>query len=624
MKKNIWSLLQRLHRDENAQVLPMVAVLMIGFMGMAAMVADVGDIYYAYNELSASTQASVLAGAEAISNPTFTTPGGSSSETPQAFAIYYGSETGTDANGVNTHPILTSAGQNVSTTAYLSCNTYVQNNLNISCITYNGSNGATANLIQVVQVAQVKTFFAALFGTPSVTLTATATAARAGVFAPYNIVVIIDTTESMTTTDSNCSNKTRLACALSGIQTLLEELAPCDANVTCSINTTTGVSTPSVDRVALFTFPNISTATVSDDYTGCGKTNPTIEPYTFPSSTPTSSSTYSALSTYYYASPTTPTGANPVQLGTTYSTTTTTSPTTYPVPTTYAITYGLGDADGNGFVSDFKTADAMTTLNTASDIVLAIGGKTSCNGVAAPGGDGTFYAGAIYAATAALAAEQAVNNVPNVIILVSDGDASSTSTNSNLSLSCVEGTTNCAPTSCGTSTNCTPTTGSVANTTWSCSKSGSTTTCKNSSVNKMGSAATCTNSTKTTCSSLGLAVGAYPSIWNQCQQAVTAAQYAVSSGIVSRVYAVAYGSETTGCSQDSTATGSSYTTPCATMAGIASSPNYFYNDPDQSGSGLANCSGSVESGNINDIFEYIAADLSRARLIPNSLYTPTT
>jgi hypothetical protein len=595
MKQKIKSFLRRLHRDESAQVLPMVAVMMIGFLGMAAMVADMGDVFYAYNELQGSTQASALAAAEAISNPNFTTPGGTNPETPQAFAVYYGSETGTGANGINSHSILTSTGTNVSTTVYLSCNTFVSS-LGIDCITYNGGGTATANAVQVVQVATVKTYFAALFGTPSVTLTSTASAARAGVFAPYNVAVIVDTTESMNTTDSNCpsGSMSALKCALGGVQTLLTDLAPCYANETCTaVSGETGVVANSVDRVALFTFPNISTATVSDDYTSCDKTNPTIEPYTFPSSTITSSSTYSPLSPYYYATPTT-SGASPTQLGTTAA-----------AAATYTVTYNLGDADGNGFVSDYKASDASTTLSTASDLVKAVGGGSGCNGtgVGAPGGDGTFYAGVIYAATAALAAEQKVNNVPNIIILVSDGDADSTGTGS-WTTTCTSGSSYCAPTTCNGKTSC-----SSGGLTWNCgTKSGSTYTCTSPDANKMGNAS--------------LTSGTYPSVVNECQQAITAANYAISSGIVSRVYAVAYGSETTPCQTDKTTI-----SPCQTMQGIASSPNYFFSDWKQSGSGIdTGCVGTGNSNaNIDDIFSYIAADLSRSRLIPNSEFpTPSS
>jgi hypothetical protein len=613
MKQKIKSFLRRLHRDENAQVLPMVAVMMIGFLGMAAMVADMGDVFYAYNELQGSTQAAALAAAEAISNPSFTTPGGTYPETPQAFAVYYGSETGTGANGINTHSILTSTGTNVSTTPYFSCNSFVSS-LGISCITYNGSGTTTANAVQVVQVATVKTYFAALFGTPSVTLTSTASAARAGVFAPYNVAVIIDTTESMDTSDTNCPSGTtttrgkttttyytRLGCALQGIQVLLQDLAPCYANETCTaVSGETGVVNNSVDRVALFTFPNILTTTVSDDYTNCDATNPTIEPYSFPSSSISSSSTYSAVSQTYYATPTT-NGAVPAQLGT----------TTY--PTTYEVTYGLGDADGNGYVSDYKTSDATTTLNSASDLVLAIGGKSGCAGVGDPGGAGTYYAGVIYAAAASLAAEQKVNNVPNVIILVSDGDASSTGAGT-WTTTCTSGSTSCAPTSCNGNTKCTS-----AGLTWNCgTKSGSAYTCTSPDANKMGGAS--------------LTSGTYPSVVDECGQAITAANSAVTSGVVSRIYTVAYGSESSGCSTDGSGTystqGTTFTgvpNPCTTMQYIASNSNYFYNDPDQSGSGLANCSGAVESGGLAAIFQYIAADLSRSRLIPNSEFpTPSS
>jgi len=616
MKLKIPSLLRRLIKDEDAQVLPMAAVTFVFFLGMAAMVADVGDVYYAYNELQASTQAAALAGAEAISNPTFTTPGGSYPETPQAFAIYYGSETGTGSNGVNTYPILTSTGQNVSTTVYLSCNSFVST-LGITCINYNGGGSSTANAIQVVQVAQVKTYFAALFGTPSITLTSTASAARAGVFAPYNVALIIDTTESMSTQDTNCgvagttgsgrnqktTYYTRLQCALMGVQTLLEELAPCDASETgtngCG-TATNGVVTPSVDRVALFTFPNLyaTSANVAEDTT-CPTSNPTIEPYSFPSSSISSSSTYGSTSQYYYATPTT-SGAAPAQLGT----------TTY--ATTYEVTYGLGDADGNGYVSDYKTTDATTTLNAASKLVTAVGGNTSCAGVGDPGGGGTYYAGAIYAAAASLAAEQAVNNVPNVIILVSDGDADSTGAGS-WTTTCTSGSSYCAPTSCNGNTKC-----SSGGLTWNCgTKNGSAYTCTSPDANKMGGAS--------------LTSGTYPSVVNECGQAITAANEAVTSGVVSRVYAVAYGAESSGCATDKSATystnGTSVTltpSPCTTMQYIASSPNYFFADNNQSGA-TGSCSGAVATGDLNQIFQYIAADLSRSRLIPNSQFpTPSS
>jgi len=63
-------------------------------------------------------------------------------------------------------------------------------------------------------------------------------------------------------------------------------------------------------------------------------------------------------------------------------------------------------------------------VNTAADVVIAGGGGSSC-GVAAPGGEGTFYAGIIDSAQANLVAN-ARPNTKNVMILISDGAANAT------------------------------------------------------------------------------------------------------------------------------------------------------------------------------------------------------
>jgi hypothetical protein len=78
------------------------------------------------------------------------------------------------------------------------------------------------------------------------------------------------------------------------------------------------------------------------------------------------------------------------------------------------------------FSSDYRTSDSATSLNASSTLVIASGGG-SCKGVAAPGGEGTFYAGAIAAAQSALTTAAANRpNTKNVMILISDGDASAT------------------------------------------------------------------------------------------------------------------------------------------------------------------------------------------------------
>jgi len=220
---------------------------------------------------------------------------------------------------------------------------------------------------------------------------------------------------------------------------------------------------------------------------------------------------------------------------------------------TYQVTYGIGDA--NGFVSDYRTSNSATTLNNSgsnqSNIVLAAGGKSGCTGINGPGGEGTYYAGVIYAAQAALTAEATLHKgSQNVMILVSDGAATASSSQM------------------------------------------------------------ATGTQSTTVATSG---GSYPSYKNECQQAVTAAQYATNHGTT--VYAVAYGAQSSGCTTDS----GSYASPCYTMSKIASSPATFYSDDSVSGI-YSNCPAGKSVSSLNTIFNQIAGQLTIARLIPNNAF----
>jgi Flp pilus assembly protein TadG len=239
------------------------------------------------------------------------------------------------------------------------------------------------NAIFVKQQAVVPTYFARLFGLSSVKLLATAAAAmRGGVTPPHNVVIILDTTGSMNNTDrsSDC-NTTRLSCALSGIRTLLQELSPCASSQSTCGTATNGNVPNSVDVVGLFAFPNVTQSTVAYD-SNCSGKNPTPQGYTFPSA---AASSYS--------------------------------------PGASTATYRIVD-----FSSDYRISDTTTTLNSLSELTMASGGKSHCPGMAAPGGEGTYTAAAIYAAQAALVAEKAANpGSQNVIIFLSDGDVGATS-----------------------------------------------------------------------------------------------------------------------------------------------------------------------------------------------------
>jgi hypothetical protein len=111
--------------------------------------------------------------------------------------------------------------------------------------------------------------------------------------------------------------------------------------------------------------------------------------------------------------------------------------------------------------------------------------------------------------------------------------------------------------------------------------------------------------------------GTYPSSLDQCQQAVAAADYAKSQGTI--IYTVAYGSESSGCTTDSSNSppiNIKNITPCQVMSMMATSSKYFYSDYNQSGSS-STCTASTSQTTLGDIFSAIGKDFLNARLIPN-------
>ena len=266
--------------------------------------------------------------------------------------------------------------------------------------------------------------------------------------------------------DSNCG-ATQMSCALQGLQVLLKALSPCAASqATCTVSN--GVATNPVDQVALFTFPNVTAATVGID-TNC--TNP------MPSKYGSQSYSYSSTFGYYSMQPQTAYPYLPQATAFTFPTAGASSYT--PSTSTYQVTK---------FLSDYKTSDTATSLNPSSDLVQAAGGASGCGGMSPPnyaGNYGTYYAAAIYAAQAALTAQaKAYPGSQNVIIILSDGDANAPQTLNGYQI--------------------------------------------------MPSPATSS--------------GNYPPYESECIQGYFAANAATTAG--TRVYTVAYGSLTSGCSTD--------------------------------------------------------------------------
>lgn len=483
--------------DESAQVLPWMVLLTALFLGACGLCVDLGHAYVVQRQLQASTDAAALAGGYALA------ASGATTASVTAAAKSYSSLTG-ETNAMASLP-------SVTFSASLNCSSFVTSQ-NILC----SSSSTGDNVIQVTQTSTITTAFIQVLNVfkskpmTSMTISATSTASmRGAVNSQYNVALVIDTTQSMNDADSdgNCSSS-RIVCAQEGAQVLLESLTPCTSS-------STSTSCTGFDNVSIFTYPNVTANTAQNDYkcTGSSK-SPTIVPYT----TPVPGATWSA-----------PNGNNG----------------------TYQIT---------GFLDDYSSTNkAGGALDQSSDLSIALGdsGSSKCSGMQAVGGEGTYFAGAIYAALSALNAEQSANpGSLNALIVLSDGDANATS----------------------------------------------------------GHLTATNNETLTTS-------GTYPSLVDQCQQAITAAQSASST---TTVYTIAYGAATggyktsqDGCDTDKTGALAGIS-PCTTLQDMATSSQDFYSD---GGNGCSSTNGTLA---LSTIFKNIATTFTVARLIPNNEFNPSS
>jgi hypothetical protein len=242
------------------------------------------------------------------------------------------------------------------------------------------------------------------------------------------------------------------------------------------------------------------------------------------------------------------------------------------------------------FSNNYKINDAATSLYTSANIVKAAGYTgTSCAGIYPKGGSGTYYAQVIYAAQAALVAQQAANpGSKNALIILSDGDATATVTYTTPQKTAIATTSQLQP----------------------------------SSTNSLNGVAF-NNPTSVT----------YPSAVGECGQAVIAAQAATQAG--TQVFTIGYGAPNSGsCTSDQTYTGSGNATyggaawpaashggdngrqSCDSLAAMASKQINFYSDN-------ANSCSAINASNANitalaNIFHQITSTLTKPRLIPNN------
>ncbi|HEY3796798.1 MAG TPA: pilus assembly protein TadG-related protein [Caulobacteraceae bacterium] len=332
----------RYRRSQRGATAVTVALFMTVMIGLCGFTIDVGHVAWVQRELQSASDAAALAGAAQI-NCCSTTSAASTATAYSAVAGKNNAISGVTATMVSGYP-------------KLKCFT----STGIAC-TF-GTGVDSANGIQVKESASVPMWFSAIFGITAIPVTSTSTASVGGygstssgtLVKSLDIEVVLDTTQSMNSSDSSCgSGETRLSCAEEGVQTLLKALSYTS------------------DQVGLMVFPGVTSSTAVKDY-NCSGNSPTAQTYS-------SSTNYSVL--------------------------------------------GLGNT--------FKTSSSGQSLSTSSTVVRAIGaGKTaaggSCPGMSAPGGEGTYYAGAVNAAQTNLA-NNGRSGVQKIIILLSDGDANANS-----------------------------------------------------------------------------------------------------------------------------------------------------------------------------------------------------
>ncbi len=248
------SLMLRLRRDESGAVIVLVAMMMVGLIGLAALAIDIGNLAYAQRRLQAVTDLAALAGAEVINT---TSSAVTMAETYSGIAGAKNAQSGLTITMAAGYPLL-------------KCLTTISTTCTGS--TTNGSN----NAIEVEEQAQVPFLLGSVFGLGTVTLSATSLATKgAGGPPPMHIMIVLDNTASMNdkdTTADTCGgikNPTRIQCALAGVQSLLTELWPTQ------------------DEVGLIVFPPVSSSSSSNDAT-C--TSSGIQPETYGSYTGSSGS----------------------------------------------------------------------------------------------------------------------------------------------------------------------------------------------------------------------------------------------------------------------------------------------------------------------------------------------
>jgi len=223
MARSIFSVFQSVRsfwQHQTGSTLVMAAAMVPGVIAMAGLSVDVGRAFVAKRALTDQTQAATLAGAYALgqANATSTTVSTAVSNWTSANPA-----SGVTISGTPT-PTLSCV---TSTSGLPSCS------------------GTNPNAVSFTQSGTVPTYFLKAFGVSSISVSSSASAAKAGgTTKPFNIMFVLDATGSMSDPDSGCtipgkSNPSRWQCALYSIQSIMKTMPT------------------SLDRVGLMIFPGM-------------------------------------------------------------------------------------------------------------------------------------------------------------------------------------------------------------------------------------------------------------------------------------------------------------------------------------------------------------------------------
>ncbi len=203
-------------RSVRGQILPLVVLMLIALLGIAAFAIDVGYAYYAKRQLQSATDAAALAGAQDLPN-------------------------GTTAIATATSYAAANTPANLSSFNF----TYQVKCTNTAVVATGCDAAVNPNQLTVSGTASTNTWFAKLFGVNHFDVSAHANACSPCSSTPVDIVIAVDRTGSMCQPTGPNGECTDLDNAKDGIRTML------------------GMMNPPAAQIGMVAFPPVQTTSTS-------------------------------------------------------------------------------------------------------------------------------------------------------------------------------------------------------------------------------------------------------------------------------------------------------------------------------------------------------------------------